>query len=93
MAETPFRRWFDNKGWPRIIIGATSLADARASLGLGVALARRRAAMLVGMLADDAGWAGIMAAPSRLISLGGDPVAPPGADALRRILTADARAR
>jgi len=22
MADTPFRRWFDNKGWPRLIIGA-----------------------------------------------------------------------
>lgn len=83
----------ETSGPARIVIGATSLAGARASMALAVALARRRAATLVGMMADDPGWADIMRAPAvRMLTLAGDPVAPPGAEALQRQARADAKA-
>lgn len=76
----------------RIVIGAASLADARASLALAVALARRGAAELVGMLAEDPDWTGVLGAPSRVLSAAGDRVAPPSAEAMGRMMARDARA-
>ncbi|MFT4830216.1 MAG: hypothetical protein ACJAVR_000618 [Paracoccaceae bacterium] len=76
----------------RIVIGATSFADARACMGLAVALARRRAAMLVGILAEDLAWAEPLRSPAaRLLSVAGDLVPAPSPDALRRLTRADAK--
>ncbi|MBN2905101.1 MAG: hypothetical protein JXJ18_00160 [Rhodobacteraceae bacterium] len=75
----------------RVILGATSFAEAEASLALATALAVDAGAELLGLMIDDAEVLALSSAHgAQIIAPGGQSVAPPPAADMRAALARDA---
>ncbi len=77
----------------RILIGAGTYADARVAIRLTRQIAARSAAVVGGILVEETAWADLPRLKlQRVVTSGGQLVAPPSARQARRMFERDARA-